>query len=97
MCVIVSMTTTNNKPPQALFTSSLLKLDQYSDETQYEFHPRDTELNKCRLTPGSEVVPDIPKLFTLPPEGGAQGRLSKQLRGISGTAEGNQGVNLFVA
>ena len=50
-----------------------------------------------RLTPGSEAVLDIPEAVYYTARGASRGRYSKQLRGISGTAEGNHGVNLFVA
>ena len=50
-----------------------------------------------RLTPGSEAVLDIPEAVYYTALGWRLGRYSKQLRGISGTAEGNHGINLFVA
>ena len=50
-----------------------------------------------RLMPGSEAVLDIPEAVYYTARGASRGRYSKQLRGISGTAEGNHGVNLFVA
>ena len=49
-------------------------------------------MQNAALTPGSEAIPEAVYYIYRP-----RRQSSKQLRGISGTAEGNHGVNLFVA